>query len=71
MVEEVVEDMEMDPQHHLVVVAEDVGVDLHHQSIFVLKVPATVSLVLPFQMAVLLWHLCVWSIRADCRHLSS
>ena len=71
MVEEVVEDMEMDPQHHSVVVAEDVGVDLHHQSIFVLMVPATLSLVLPFQMAVLLWRLCVWSIRADYRHLSS
>ena len=54
MVEEVVEDMEMDPQHHSVVVAEDVGVDLHHQSIFVLMVPANVSLVLLFQMAVLL-----------------
>ena len=72
MVEEVVADTEMDPQHHhSVVVAGDVGVDLHHQSIFVLMVPANVSLVLPFQMEVLLWHLWFSSTRADYRHLSS
>ena len=71
MVEEVAEDMEMGRRHHLAAVAEDVGVDLLHQSIFVLKVPTTVSLVHRSQLAVLLWHLGVWPIRAGCCHLSS
>ena len=72
MVEEVVVDTEMDPQHlHSVVVAGDVGVDLHHQSIYVLMVPANVCVVLLFQVEVFLWHLWFSSTRADYRHLSS
>ena len=65
------EDVEVDQQHHSEVVVEDVEVDHHHQSTSVLMVLGDSSLVLPFQMAVLLEDLWLLSTRADYHHLSS